>query len=607
MGFTPIKAFIKGGAEFAQKVALARLEGEYELRKAAGLQKAKLDAENAGKLVNFQAGNVNLTFTNSDLKDAKARNQANITDMYTTLGSNNYQNFIKAAKNERGGTQKIANLNNFLIGRTNLFVQDSAVEEKVGDAVKIVKYRDITIPYKQSLESGYGKEFIENVIAPSYNVSYERFQKKYPKKLGLMSDKKLTSDGFVSYSHIPYLTEDVYKSSDGEFIISQANDAAKKLGTRYDKLLGAWQVGTGDELKNVQKQRVIWDVYANLKKVLPKEGIDLKNTGAYTQFISSARKTAYDSGVSPEQFANMLQTFVPSFSATDVSPYIYTTSSARDQAIKKQHSNHLKDEYNIDPEEASAKASAAKQASGIANRMILEFRKNQEIVGPGALQPTASGVAKTLEGFFGSTGMLSGFGSLTAWVTDKKGFNQNQASRSRLQNKLAKYQKDFDERDNSHPSGLSSNARKARIEFMKFNLAYAMASAFQGGTGGRTISDQDIENMMNAMKFEFDSSEDIIINSLQTIQSVMRDVAVIQDGYMRGGKSAAVSYLLEQTNQAFGVDFAAGGNYADYAVAKLGGKTAKTGKFTVQNKTIKNPNWTPNSPPNVPKFITVPK
>ena len=87
----------------------------------------------------------------------------------------------------------------------------------------------------------------------------------------------------------------------------------------------------------------------------------------------------------------------------------------------------------------------------------------------------------------------------------------------------------------------------------------------------------------------------------------MRDVAVIQDGYMRGGKSAAVSYLLEQTNQAFGVDFASGGNYADYAVAKLGGKTARTGKFTVQNKTIKNPNWTPNSPSNVPKFITVPK
>ena len=48
--------------------------------------------------------------------------------------------------------------------------------------------------------------------------------------------------------------------------------------------------------------------------------------------------------------------------------------------------------------------------------------------------------------------------------------------------------------------------------------------------------------------------------------------------------------------------------YQDELLAKIGFKfNPKTGKFTVQNKTIKNPNWTPNSPPNVPKFITVPK
>jgi len=88
----------------------------------------------------------------------------------------------------------------------------------------------------------------------------------------------------------------------------------------------------------------------------------------------------------------------------------------------------------------------------------------------------------------------------------------------------------------------------------------------------------------------------------------MRDVAVIQDGYRKGGKAAGVSYLLEKTNEAFGVDFASGGNYADYAVAKLGGKQAKTGKFNVQNKTIKNPNYiSKQQTPNVPKFITVPK
>ena len=605
MGFTPIKAFIKGGAEFAQKVGLARLEGEYELKKAAGVAAAKAKADNAGKLTYFKAGDVNLTFTESDLKDASARTQGNLTDMVTVLGTDNYQRFVNNAKKEAGGADKIQRLNTFLKGRVQPFVNLSAIEEKIGDTVKVVKHEDITIPYKQFLGKGYGKEFIENVIAPSYKVEYERFQRKYPKKLGLLSEKKLTSDRYISYNHIPYLTESVYKSEDGRFIIEQANDAAKKLNTPYQKLLGSWQVGTGDELKDVKKQRVIWDVYKKLKSALPSEGLDLKNLGLYPQFVSQARKLAYDSGVTPDQFANMLQTFVPSFSSSDTKPYIYTTSSARDTAITNEHMNHLKSEYKIDPEEASAKASAATQAAGIARRMVNEIKMNQELVGKGAMQPTVSAFGVSMEGFFGSTGIFSGFASLSAWLTDKKGFNQNKATRSRLQNKLAQYQKNFNEADSSHESGLSSNARKARVEFMKFNLAYAMASAFQGGTGGRTISDQDIENMMAAMKFNYDSSEDIIIESLQTIQSVMRDVATIQDGYRKGGKAAAVSYLLEKTNEGFGVDFSGGGNYADYAVAKLEGK--KAGKFNVQTKTIKNPNWKPNSPPNVPKFITVPK
>ena len=606
MGFTPIKAFVKGGAEFAQRVALARLEGEYELKKAEGVAAAKAKAENAGKLTYFKAGDVNLTFTESDLKDASARTQGNLTDMVTVLGKDNYQRFVNNAKKEAGGADKIQRLNTFLKGRVQPFVNLSAVEEKIGDTVKVLKHQDITIPYKEFLDKGYGKEFIENVIAPSYKVEYERFQRKYPKKLGLLAEKKLTSDRYVSYNHVPYLTENVYNSADGQFIVQQANDAAKKLNTPYQKLLGSWQVGTGDELKDVKKQRVIWDVYANLKAAFPREGLDLKNLGSYTQFVSQARKQAYDSGVTPDQFASMLQTFVPSFSSSETRPYIYTTSSARDDAIRNEHMNHLKSEYKIDPEEASAKASAATQAAGIARRMVNEIKMNQELIGKGAMQPTVSAFGISMEGFFGSTGIFAGFGSLSAWLTDKKGFGQNQVTRSRLQNKLAQYQKNFNEADSSHESGLSSNARKARVEFMKFNLAYAMASAFQGGTGGRTISDQDIENMMAAMKFNYDSSEDIIIESLQTIQSVMRDVATIQDGYRKGGKAAAVSYLLEKTNEGFGVDFAGGGNYANYAIARLEGK--KAGKFNVNLKFVRNPKFiSKQQTPNVPKFITVPK
>ena len=591
MGFTPIKAFVKGGAEFAQKVALARLEGEYELKKAIGLQKAKSQAENAGKLINFQAGNVKLTFTNSDLKDTDARNTANITDMNNVLGKDNYKRFINAAKNIRGGDQKVQDLNNFLIGRTSLWADGTAVEEKVGDAVKVVKYKDIIGSYNQYLDDGYGEAFIKNVIAPAYNVNYERFQKKYGNKLGFMSNKKLTSDRFVSYEHIPYLTKQVYDSGDGQFIIQQANDIAKKLNRPYQELLGAWQTGATDQERlDVNKQKVIWEIYAELKRKLPKNGLDLDNLGTYTRSISAARKKAFNNGVTPTVFANMLQAFVPSFNATDVKPFIYVTTSARDQAISKQHADHLRSEYKIDSEQAAQKAQAAQGAAGLATRMYQEFEQSR-FVSPGVLQPTVAGAQKVINGFFGPTGMLTGFSNLFAkWRTNERGFNT--VGRSRLEQRLLASQNSIMGRFDT------TTRRKARIEYMKFNLAYQMASAFQGGTGGRTISDQDIENMMNAMNFEYDSSEDQIIEALRTIASVMEDVAVIQEGYGKGGKAAAVSYVLEKTNEGFGVDFSRGGNFADYAVAKLKGKVASPDEFniTYTTKSVDNPDYDASKP-----------
>jgi hypothetical protein len=41
----------------------------------------------------------------------------------------------------------------------------------------------------------------------------------------------------------------------------------------------------------------------------------------------------------------------------------------------------------------------------------------------------------------------------------------------------------------------------ARRNFHKYMLAYQLAAAIQGGTGGRTISDQDVQNILNAFNF----------------------------------------------------------------------------------------------------------
>jgi len=109
---------------------------------------------------------------------------------------------------------------------------------------------------------------------------------------------------------------------------------------------------------------------------------------------------------------------------------------------------------------------------------------------------------------------------------------------------------------------------------------------------------------MNAMNFGAGTSEEAIVGSLESIRGIMQDVSAIQGMYAQGGKKAGVAYVLEQVNSRFGVDFA-NGNFADYAVSVLSGK--KTSGYSTNKGVKKNPNWTPNSPPNVPKWITVPK
>jgi len=41
----------------------------------------------------------------------------------------------------------------------------------------------------------------------------------------------------------------------------------------------------------------------------------------------------------------------------------------------------------------------------------------------------------------------------------------------------------------------------AQRKYYKFMIAYQMAAAIQGGTGGRTISDQDVQNILSALNF----------------------------------------------------------------------------------------------------------
>lgn len=81
--------------------------------------------------------------------------------------------------------------------------------------------------------------------------------------------------------------------------------------------------------------------------------------------------------------------------------------------------------------------------------------------------------------------------------------------------------------------------------------AYQMAAAIQGGTGGRTISDQDVENMLNAFNFETLTTPEAELASIRGARGMMTRMAAI-DGAIAGDdkqrRFAAIKY--EQINAA---------------------------------------------------------
>ena len=96
------------------------------------------------------------------------------------------------------------------------------------------------------------------------------------------------------------------------------------------------------------------------------------------------------------------------------------------------------------------------------------------------------------------------------------------AGKERMLEGLNKINKDVQE------GGITQELaeEQARILYLKFSLAYQMSMALQGGSGGRTISDQDVDNMLRALNMDgILQDADQVQASLQTIRSFMSGIA----------------------------------------------------------------------------------
>jgi hypothetical protein len=67
--------------------------------------------------------------------------------------------------------------------------------------------------------------------------------------------------------------------------------------------------------------------------------------------------------------------------------------------------------------------------------------------------------------------------------------------------------------------------RKLAIrQYHKYMLAYQLAAAIQGGTGGRTISDQDVQNILSALNFGFFTEPELEKATLQEARKMMTSI-----------------------------------------------------------------------------------
>jgi len=77
---------------------------------------------------------------------------------------------------------------------------------------------------------------------------------------------------------------------------------------------------------------------------------------------------------------------------------------------------------------------------------------------------------------------------------------------------------------------------KAKMTLLKFTLAYQVSMALQGGSGGRTISDQDVDNILQSLAmpnkfFNVDSTKESTTASLNTLTEFLENIE-LQSRYL---------------------------------------------------------------------------
>lgn len=136
-------------------------------------------------------------------------------------------------------------------------------------------------------------------------------------------------------------------------------------------------------------------------------------------------------------------------------------------------------------------------------------------------QPVPAGGLGRLQGTIANfldpaEGGLRQIGSMIGMFADVGGFRFEKDGKSKLQNRIMK---------KFTPKYIAEVGEfRAQYEVYEEFIAYQLAAALQGGTGGRTISDQDVLNIKKAMGNSLFQSGTFLMHRLEEIGSFLQGV-----------------------------------------------------------------------------------
>ena len=164
-------------------------------------------------------------------------------------------------------------------------------------------------------------------------------------------------------------------------------------------------------------------------------------------------------------------------------------------------------------------------------------------------------------------------------VTEEDYYNAEIAARQRNQNAYDEALVAYNQ------SSADSDARiGAKRDLLKFVIAYQYASLLQGGTGGRTISDQDVENMLTALNAgELADPQGAITSSLEVLKQA-RLQREISTAYLSGDKAEMAGAHFFEKELAADVKFVYNSGDFAYRIKKASGN----GKGTSQQSATNN-------------------